>query len=93
MKKGKPIFPVNQNGIIDKSSILYNAPKIEIIEDNSDDAEFSILYQTKFRIFSLHITDKGFVTSSLTLHWEAIYEDLAPFREGEIEPLRSFTPW
>jgi len=101
IKKGEPHFPDVQYGKIKSENILYcslkntskSAPKVQIMKDDSDSEELSILFQTKFRSFSLHIQKNGKVTSSLTLNWEAIYEDLAPFKEGEIEPLRSFTPW
>lgn len=103
VKKGKPDFPLLENNDIKPESILYDAQAIPpsgkrianamIIQDDSKDEGFSILYQTKFRRFALYIQENGKVNSSLALNWEKIYDDLAPEISGESQPLRSFTPW
>jgi hypothetical protein len=104
--KGKPLFPLDENGEIKQENILYDSvelesllpkypPKVLIIKDSSNDEGLSILYKTKFRTFSLHIASDGRVISSLDLNWKTIYDDLSPESDvlDQQQALRSFTPW
>ncbi len=104
VKRGNPDFPIGKNGEIPLDLVLHDAkdlahkfpkniPKVMIIKDTSDNDGISILYNTKFRSFSMHIASNGKVISSLKLNWKAIYDDLSPIVEGQQQALRSFTPW
>jgi len=102
VKKGKPIFPINSSGVIEKHKIFHdsskskqnNSAKVQYISDDLQEKGLSILFKTKFRSFSLYINEEGQVNSSLELHWQAIYDDLLPDNEkNKSQVHKSFTPW
>lgn len=104
IKRGSPDFPLEKNGEVNASNILYDSatlgglvskhpPRVCIVKDVSGEDGLSILFKTKFRTFSMHIDTDGKVVSSLELNWKEIYDDLSPEIPRQQQALRSFTPW